>query len=91
VVVATPNPHRKTPHATSSFGAWCGPACVSVSDRVVEGQEMSANPFADDNDSFFVVVNDEEQHSLWPVFAEIPVAWRVVYGEAARGACLDYI
>ena len=50
---------------------------------------MSANPF-DDDDGSFVVVNDEEQHSLWPAFADIPVGWRVVYGEGARGACLDY-
>ncbi|MGV7852878.1 MbtH family NRPS accessory protein, partial [Mycobacterium kansasii] len=27
---------------------------------------MSINPFDDDNGSFFVLVNDEEQHSLWP-------------------------
>ena len=27
---------------------------------------MSINPFDDDSGSFFVLVNDEEQHSLWP-------------------------
>ena len=52
---------------------------------------MSVNPFDDDNGSFFVLVNDEEQHSLWPVFAGVPAGWRVVYGEADRSACLDYI
>jgi MbtH-like protein len=30
---------------------------------------MSINPFDDDNGDFFVLVNDEDQHSLWPVFA----------------------
>jgi glycopeptidolipid biosynthesis protein len=39
----------------------------------------------------FVLVNDEEQHSLWPAFADVPAGWRVVYGEAERAACLDYI
>jgi uncharacterized protein YbdZ (MbtH family) len=39
----------------------------------------------------FVLVNDEEQHSLWPAFADVPAGWRVVYGEADRAACLDYI
>jgi uncharacterized protein YbdZ (MbtH family) len=40
----------------------------------------------------FVLVNDEEQHSLWPAFADVPAGWRVVYGEAdRRAACLDYI
>ena len=52
---------------------------------------MSINPFDDDNASFLVLVNDEEQHSLWPTFADVPAGWRVVYGEADRAACLDYI
>jgi uncharacterized protein YbdZ (MbtH family) len=55
------------------------------------GGIVSTNPFDDDNGSFFVLVNDEEQHSLWPTFAEIPAGWQVVYGEADRAACLEYI
>jgi len=52
---------------------------------------VSVNPFDDKNGSFFVLINDEEQHSLWPTFADVPDGWRVVYGEAARADCLDYI
>lgn len=52
---------------------------------------MSTNPFDDDNGAFFVLVNDEDQHSLWPVFADIPAGWRMVHGEASRAACLDYV
>jgi uncharacterized protein YbdZ (MbtH family) len=52
---------------------------------------MSNNPFDDDDGSFLVLLNDEEQHSLWPTFADIPAGWRAVYGEADRAACLDYI
>ena len=52
---------------------------------------MSINPFDDDEGSFFVLINDEEQHSLWPTFADVPAGWRVVHGEASRAACLDYI
>jgi uncharacterized protein YbdZ (MbtH family) len=55
------------------------------------GNPLQANPFDDDSGSFFVLVNDEEQHSLWPAFADVPAGWRVVYGEADRAACLDYI
>jgi glycopeptidolipid biosynthesis protein len=55
------------------------------------GGRVSTNPFDDDNGSFFVLVNDEEQHSLWPAFADVPPGWRVVFGEADRAACLDYI
>ncbi|AKC39447.1 MULTISPECIES: MbtH family protein [Mycobacteroides] len=52
---------------------------------------MQTNPFDDDNGSFLVLVNDQEQHSLWPSFADAPAGWRVVYGDAGRAACLEYI
>lgn len=52
---------------------------------------MSTNPFDDENGRFFVVVNDEDQHSLWPAFAEVPAGWRVAFGEAARSECLEYV
>jgi uncharacterized protein YbdZ (MbtH family) len=52
---------------------------------------LSINPFDDDAGSFLVLVNDEEQHSLWPAFADVPAGWRVVYGEADRAACLVYL
>ncbi len=55
------------------------------------GDAVSINPFDDDDGSFCVLVNDEEQHSLWPAFADVPAGWQVVYGEADRAACLDYI
>ena len=52
---------------------------------------VSINPFDDDNGTFFVLINDEEQHSLWPTFADVPAGWSVAYGEASRAECLDYI
>lgn len=58
---------------------------------MVSGEVLSINPFDDDNGSFFVLVNDEEQHSLWPAFADVPAGWRVVFGAADRAACLDNI
>jgi MbtH protein len=36
---------------------------------------MSTNPFDDDNGSFFVMVNDEDQYSLWPTFVDVPAGW----------------
>jgi uncharacterized protein YbdZ (MbtH family) len=56
-----------------------------------EGEGMSTNPFDDEDGAFFVLVNDEEQHSLWPVFADVPAGWRVIYGEADRAECVNYI
>jgi uncharacterized protein YbdZ (MbtH family) len=52
---------------------------------------VSTNPFDDDSGSFLVLINDEEQHSLWPAFADVPTGWRTVFGEASRAECLDYI
>ncbi|MFG2622720.1 MbtH family protein [Streptomyces sp. NPDC048507] len=52
---------------------------------------MSTNPFDDEDGRFHVVVNDEEQHSLWPAFAAVPEGWRPVFGEASRAECLDYV
>ncbi|WP_415878029.1 MbtH family protein [Mycetohabitans rhizoxinica] len=34
------------------------------------------NPFDDPNGSFLVLVNSENQHSLWPNFAEVPAGWQ---------------
>ncbi|WP_433655163.1 MbtH family protein [Nocardia sp. CA-128927] len=52
---------------------------------------MSTNPFDDEAGSFYVLVNAEEQHSLWPAFVEIPAGWRPVFGAGRREECLDYV
>ncbi|WP_018637782.1 MbtH family protein [Parafrankia elaeagni] len=52
---------------------------------------MTTNPFDDENAEFLVLVNDENQHSLWPVFADVPAGWTSVHGPAGRAECLDYI
>ncbi len=33
------------------------------------------NPFDDEEGEFLVLVNDEGQHSLWPVQFDIPEGW----------------
>jgi MbtH protein len=52
---------------------------------------MATNPFDDEDGEFFVLVNDEDQHSLWPSFAEVPAGWRVALGSTSRQQCLDYV
>ncbi|GAB2609646.1 MbtH family protein [Streptomyces capparidis] len=49
------------------------------------------NPFEDKDAAYLVLVNDEDQHSLWPAFAEVPAGWTVAFGEAPREACLEYV
>ncbi|MFD6325638.1 MbtH family protein [Streptomyces sp. NPDC058442] len=50
-----------------------------------------SNPFDDADATYLVLANDESQHSLWPVFAEVPAGWTTVHGPDGRQACLDFI
>ncbi|MEU5053758.1 MbtH family protein [Streptomyces sp. NPDC021096] len=50
-----------------------------------------SNPFDDPDGRFFVLVNDEGQHSLWPSFVQVPDGWRIALEETSRQACVDYI
>lgn len=49
------------------------------------------NPFDDPGGQFIVLANAEGQHSLWPTFAEVPAGWAVVFGEATRDECVEWI
>ena len=50
-----------------------------------------ANPFDDEDGTFFALINDEGQYSLWPTFADVPAGWKVVHGAGTRQDCLDFI
>lgn len=50
-----------------------------------------SNPFDDAEGRFLVLVNDENQHSLWPAPLEVPRGWRQVHGPGERQECLDVI
>lgn len=40
---------------------------------------------------FLVVVNDEEQYSLWPDYKEVPQGWRAAGKQGSKEECLAYI
>lgn len=50
-----------------------------------------ANPFEDDQGTYYVLVNDEGQHSLWPTFIEVPAGWTIIHNSDSRAACLEFI
>jgi MbtH protein len=50
-----------------------------------------SNPFDDDTAEFLVLVNDENQHSLWPAAIEVPAGWTVAHERDSRQACLAYV
>ncbi|HAP44714.1 MAG: antibiotic synthesis protein MbtH [Spirochaetes bacterium GWD1_61_31] len=41
--------------------------------------------------SYQVVVNHEEQYSIWPLGCEIPAGWRAVTDPGSKEACLAYV
>ena len=38
---------------------------------------------------FIVLINDEEQYSIWSGSVPVPAGWRGVHGPAGKQACLD--
>lgn len=40
---------------------------------------------------FTVVINHEEQYSIWPAGQTIPNGWQAVGRVGSKEACLDYI
>jgi MbtH protein len=40
---------------------------------------------------FIVLINDEEQYSIWSGSVPVPAGWRVVHGPGGKQACLDYV
>jgi len=49
------------------------------------------NPFEDETATYLVLINDEDQYSLWPSFIDVPRGWTVAHSTDSRQACLDYI
>ncbi|KOV51427.1 protein mbtH [Streptomyces sp. AS58] len=49
------------------------------------------NPFEDQDAQYLVLVNAEQQYSLWPAYIEVPQGWEIAHDEASRQDCLDYI
>jgi MbtH protein len=49
------------------------------------------NPFEDDEASYLVLTNNEGQHSIWPVFVDVPASWTEVFRADRKSDCLDYI
>ena len=47
--------------------------------------------FDDENAVFNVVVNEEEQYSIWPVDRDLPLGWKTVAKTGTKKECLDYI
>jgi MbtH protein len=52
---------------------------------------MSFSEHDDDNRVYVVLINDEEQYSLWPRNKEVPAGWRSVDVSGSREECMKYV
>jgi MbtH protein len=46
---------------------------------------------AEDTTIYAVVMNHEEQYSIWPTDREVPAGWRTVGTSGPKTQCLDFI
>ncbi len=49
------------------------------------------NNETEDKTTYLVVVNDEEQYSIWPDYRAMPPGWRAAGKAGLKQECLDYI
>ena len=45
----------------------------------------------EDTTVYEVVINHEEQYSIWPADREVPLGWKTVGKQGNKQECLDYI
>ncbi|NJL19904.1 MAG: MbtH family NRPS accessory protein [Leptolyngbyaceae cyanobacterium SM1_3_5] len=45
----------------------------------------------EDTTVYQVVINEEEQYSIWPNYREVPLGWRSIGKSGRKQECLDYI
>lgn len=45
----------------------------------------------EDNTIYKVVMNQEEQYSIWPADREVPLGWNAVGKSGTKAECLAYI
>lgn len=49
------------------------------------------NPFDDDEAKYFVLINEEQQYSLWPDHLVIPAGWTRVGPHADKASCMAWV
>ncbi len=52
---------------------------------------FNQNEDSENNAIYAVVVNHEEQYSIWPVGREIPLGWQEAGKQGSKDECLAYI
>jgi len=45
----------------------------------------------EDDGRYVVVINDEEQYSIWPEGRDVPLGWRTTGTAGTKAECLEHI
>jgi MbtH protein len=59
--------------------------------RTHDKEESLFMSWGDDTTEFLVVINDEEQYSIWPSYKSIPKGWRPDGKRGQKAECLTHI
>jgi len=59
--------------------------------RIIRGGEKMKSQALDDNMIYKVVMNAEEQYSIWPADRENALGWNDAGKTGTKQECLDYI
>lgn len=51
----------------------------------------NVNPFDDEQQTCYILCNDQQLYSLWPDFCLIPAGWLAVFGPASREQCMTWL
>ncbi|WP_442793312.1 MbtH family protein [Pseudoalteromonas sp. NC201] len=51
-----------------------------VAVQYLSGDVMSVSCFDREDETFIVLINQEEQYSIWPEWKAVPVGWQAVAG-----------
>jgi MbtH protein len=49
-----------------------------------------SSPFENPDATYYVLVNHEDQYSLWPDLVDVPAGWTIVLHDK-RQLCVDYV
>ncbi len=52
---------------------------------------MTWNDEEEDRETYMVVVNHEEQYSIWSEYRDLPPGWRAAGKSGLKSECLEYI
>jgi MbtH protein len=77
------NGHTRRPHASIRI--------APPTPRFLNPQLSMSDDDREDTTIYEVVVNHEEQYSIWPADRELPLGWSTVGVKGVKPVCLDWI